>query len=249
MTTWKHPPGTPVIYTEIRGLPSTARLTRTSSPAWSGPGVGSGSGERVRIADGDELGVPVDHLVALPCNAIPELARGPWPIDSYPLTWPRDVAQRTRSQRRTSRYRDEGRAWTADEAWRRLAATAEIFGVRSLVVSTDLQSWIDGDGMRKYARPTTSTDPAVATWLELNGRRYVIAIDAYTLTACNMVATTHVLTALRKIEQQSPDAFERAMRGFMVQREGHAEAGCPRCGGPTEWRGTLVACRRCLDMG
>ena len=58
---WTHPPGTPCIYTEIRGLPSTARLTRTSSPAWESSGH-----ERVRIADGDEFGVPVEHLVALP---------------------------------------------------------------------------------------------------------------------------------------------------------------------------------------
>lgn len=139
----------------------------------------------------------------------------------YPLCWPpswRRAKSRVRAQfKRTEKA--EGSyprhfQLTVPQGFERIQAELDRMGVNAedVIVSTNVVLNLSGAPHGGRAEPS---DPGVAVYWTLKGKKQCMAIDRYDRVADNLAAVAATLEALRAIERHGGGAIlERAFMGF-----------------------------------
>jgi len=142
-------------------------------------------------------------------------------IAPYPLQWPQGRARLTPDQRKYGRFnrkdRYPGEAWTRTsdisvaDALKRLQEELGRIGARFPVVSTNLETRIDGLPRSGAARPN---DPGVAVYFQLAGEHHCLPCDTYTEVAHNIAAVAAHIEATRAVERHGVASIREMFSGF-----------------------------------
>ena len=138
---------------------------------------------------------------------------------AYPLQWPhtrkrRDPAQRSYGAFGTMKSRGNWQSKervTVAEALGRLQDELDRIGAKSYVLSTNLETRLDGlprSGQREPA------DPGVALYFELNGEPHCLPCDTYLSVAQNIAAIAKHIEATRAIERYGVASLKEMFTGF-----------------------------------
>lgn len=127
-------------------------------------------------------------------------------VEAFPLYWPEGRPRTPNYRMQRSRF-DTGFGAALNflrEETRRLNG-------RNLVISTNVPLRIDGLPRANF----TVSDPGVAVYFDLKGKKVVMACDRWNRTHDNLYAIGKTIEALRGIERWgSGDMLEAAFRGF-----------------------------------
>lgn len=146
-------------------------------------------------------------------------------IDSYPLSWPSAWPRTPASSRKTGRFARRERVFDGSsarritdlsiaEGTRRVLRELGLFGMRNVIVSTNVESRRDGLPRSDRRAPV---DPGVAVyWTDPSGKQQqVMAIDIYDTVAANLAAVAATIDAMRAIERHGgAQVLNRAFSGF-----------------------------------
>lgn len=142
-------------------------------------------------------------------------------VEAYPLQWPQGRPRRAaRKEGRfgTSRQRGDY-SWrshseiTVAEALKRLQTEVDRIGGRYAVISTNLETRLDGlprSGQREPA------DPGVALYFQLDGKAHCMPCDTYTKVAHNIAAIAAHIEATRAIERHGVASVSEMFAGFVA---------------------------------
>lgn len=146
-------------------------------------------------------------------------------ITPYPLQWPAN-RKRTRAQeRKTGKF--HGMRWregyggsykakadlTVTEALKRLQEELDKIGARYPVVSTNLETRLDGLPRSGQRAPN---DPGVAVYFQLAGDPVCMPCDTYTLVEHNIAAVAAHIEATRAIERHGVASVKEMFSGFVA---------------------------------
>lgn len=139
-------------------------------------------------------------------------------VQAFPLQWP--TGKPRRSERKDGRFStktDHGswksnRAITVYEAIKRLQAEAGMIGAKNGVLSTNLETRLDGTP-RSGAQPING-DPGVAFYFSLNDKPHCLPCDTYKTVADNIAAIAAHIHATRAIERHGVASVAEMFTGF-----------------------------------
>jgi hypothetical protein len=162
---------------------------------------------------------------------------------AYPLAWPAGKPRTASSRRERGRfgkqkitfygtgenagsYRSKGELTVAD-ALRRLQGELDRLGASLPVVSTNLETRLDGLPRSGQRRPE---DPGVALYFQLKAKPIVLACDHYDTVEANLAAIVAHIDAMRAMERHGVGSLEQMFAGFMA---------LPPAMAPDDWREPL----------
>jgi hypothetical protein len=145
----------------------------------------------------------------------------------YPLKWPAGHPRHGAETRRSGKFsRKErkydtpgGSGWlqsrelTVAEALKRLQAELDRIGARHAVVSSNLETRLDGLPRSGQAEPR---DPGVAVYFQLKDRPYCLPCDTYRRVADNIAAVSSHIEATRAIERYGVASISEMFDGFLA---------------------------------
>lgn len=160
---------------------------------------------------------------------------------AYPLSWPAGKPRTPSHKRERGRFSKHSYRSTSDgtssykvkgdltvaEALRRLQADLDRLRARLPVVSSNLETRLDGlprSGQRKPA------DPGVAVYFQLHGKPIVLAGDRYDTVEANIAAIAAHIDAMRTTERHGVGSLEQMFAGFTA---------LPPAMSPDDWRTVL----------
>jgi hypothetical protein len=141
--------------------------------------------------------------------------------EAYPLQWPAGRGRRlTRKDGRFSAkkavYRN-GNSWTETtnvtvaEALKRLQGELDRIGARYAVISSNLETRLDGLPRSGQSEPT---DPGVAVYFQLDQKPHCLPCDTYNRVAQNIAAVAAHIKATRDIERHGVASVAEMFAGF-----------------------------------
>lgn len=131
---------------------------------------------------------------------------------AYPLQWPAGWPRTVNYHRRMvlGSYDAQNVPW--DRLMKRLSAAVEGIGAKNAVLSTNLETRLDGYPRADRAAPA---DPGVAVYFTRNDRNFVLAQDGYANIRDNVRSIAIALEHLRGLERHGgKHLMERAFTGF-----------------------------------
>jgi hypothetical protein len=159
----------------------------------------------------------------------------------YPLAWPigwtrtkaRRAAMFSKNPRKTN---GAGVVWrqreglTVGDGLARLAGELRRLGARTVVISSNLRTNLDGTITSKQAK--VLEDPGVAVYFRLHDQPRVLACDRWTSAADNMAAIAAHIEAIRAQDRYGVGTLDQAFAGY---------AALPPIGGSQggDWRAEL----------
>lgn len=151
-------------------------------------------------------------------------------VSAYPLQWPASRPRKSAAARRDGRFnikRNNGR-WletksiSVAEALSRLQDELDRIGARYPVVSTNLETRLDGMPRSGQSEPA---DPGVALYFDLAGKPHCMPCDTYTRVAQNIAAIAAHIEATRAIERHGVSSVAEMFAGFTaLPAPGQAES-------------------------
>jgi hypothetical protein len=139
-------------------------------------------------------------------------------IDAYPLAWPAGWPRtRSRGYGRFGKrgmtsygYQTKQNITIAQATSRALDELARL-GATDVVISSNLR--VRNDGL-PYSKQSEPSDPGVAVYFELKGKRQCVPCDTYTHIAQNLAGVAASIEALRALERHGSGLMDRAFTGF-----------------------------------
>ena len=137
-------------------------------------------------------------------------------IAPYPLQWPHGRARRNPLNRKAGKFTSSGRTGrtepvTVAESLSRLQRELDMIGARYPVVSSNLESRLDG--LPRSGQPEPR-DPGVAIYFQLNGKPTCLPCDTYGRVAQNIAAVAAHIEATRAIERHGVATVAEMFSGF-----------------------------------
>jgi len=142
----------------------------------------------------------------------------------YPLQWPAGRARKPAGVRKSGRFNKKvyqshpsGGGWhkTVDisiaDALKRLQEELEAIGARYPVVSSNLETRLDGLPRSGQRKPD---DPGVAVYFQLAGEPHCLPCDTYQLVEHNIAAIAAHIEATRAIERHGVASVREMFSGF-----------------------------------
>jgi hypothetical protein len=133
------------------------------------------------------------------------------PATPYPLQWP--AGRQRRAARKDGRFRKYHEEITVARALARLQAELDLIGARYPVVSSNLETRLDGLPRSGQAEPR---DPGVAVYFQLGGKPHCLPCDTYTKVAQNIAAVAAHIEATRAIERHGVASVAEMFAGFLA---------------------------------
>lgn len=161
---------------------------------------------------------------------------------AYPLSWPMGWKRTVvRSRARFSTGKDASytdsvgkyhrrtvqREASVNDGINRLQAECDRLGARHVILSSNVELRLDGFPRSNQKEPS---DPGVACYFTLNGRKTVLACDKWDRVADNIIAIAKHIEALRGQERWGVGNLEQAFRGYQALPDPTA---------PMNWRDVL----------
>lgn len=142
-------------------------------------------------------------------------------VPAYPLQWPAGRPRRAvRKEGRFGTSRRQGDySWrshseiTVAEALKRLQAEIDRIGGRYAVISTNMETRLDGLPRSGQREPS---DPGVAVYFQLAGKPHCMPCDTYTKVAHNIAAVAAHIEATRAIERHGVASVSEMFAGFVA---------------------------------
>lgn len=161
----------------------------------------------------------------------------------YPLQWP---AGRPRTKVRRNglfgtRQGQDKKRMTPATAFERLSNELDKLGARYPVLSTNLETTLNGRPRSDHANPS---DPGAACYFQLEGIPHCIACDAFERVADNIAAIAAHIEALRGIDRWGCSTQAEAFSGFRQLEAPGTKSWRAVFGFPADWspsRNDLVA--------
>lgn len=154
----------------------------------------------------------------------------------YPLSWPTGWKRTPGHQRQRARFQSGGAALTVHKAITRLSGEVARLGARDEILSTNMQTRLDG---LPYSGQSEPTDPGVAVYFTLKGQARCLACDAWTRTADNIAAIAQHIDALRRIDRYGVGTLDQAFAGYAPRLQA----------APSEWNIVLGVSRSASRAG
>lgn len=129
----------------------------------------------------------------------------------FPLSWPTGWGRTGRAHRRRAAFRSRGAALSAWAAVQRLSDELGRLGATGEVLSTNLETRLDGLPRSGQAEPA---DPGVAVYFRLKGQPRCLACDKWDRVADNIAAIAQHIDALRRIDRYGVGTLEQAFAGY-----------------------------------
>lgn len=149
----------------------------------------------------------------------------------YPLAWPANWRRTPRAARRRANFartlkafdHEAGRAvprgrkpLTVYDAIQRLTGELGRLGARSEILSTNVQTRLDGLPRSNQPEPA---DVGAAVYFTLKGQDRCLACDRWDRVADNIAALAQHIDALRRIERYGVGTIEQAFAGYAALAE------------------------------
>jgi hypothetical protein len=156
-------------------------------------------------------------------------------VSAYPLQWPGGRPRKPQGLRKRSTFGkkvyngrwDETKRLTVAEALSRLQDELDRIGARYPVVSTNLETRLDGLPRSGQAEPS---DPGVALYFDLGCKPHCMPCDTYDRVADNIAAIAKHIEATRAIDRFGVATVSEMFTGF---------AALPAPGAKRPWREVL----------
>lgn len=141
---------------------------------------------------------------------------------AYPLQWPLQRPRTPHGRRRDGKFHrsvDTGRGWrekkdlTLPGAIDRLQGELDRIGARHVVLSTNLETRLDGLPRAGQRQPD---DPGVAVYFDLKGKPHCLPCDTYTKIVANVAAVAAHIEATRAIERHGVASVAEMFSGFQA---------------------------------
>lgn len=136
--------------------------------------------------------------------------------EAYPLQWPHG-RPRTKATKRASFNKKDSRGWaqslTVADALDRLQREVDLLGARQYVLSSNLQTRLDGRPRSGQAEPT---DRGVALYFHIGDKPHCLPCDRYDRVADNIAAVAKHIEATRAIERYGVANMAEMFAGFMA---------------------------------
>lgn len=137
-------------------------------------------------------------------------------VSAFPLQWPVGRPRKSSGQRKLGKFKTSGRtgylqALTVADALGRLQDELDRIGARHTVISTNLETRLDGLPRSDQSEPT---DPGVALYFQLQGKPHCMPCDTYTKVAQNIAAIAAHIEATRAIERHGVSSVAEMFAGF-----------------------------------
>lgn len=137
---------------------------------------------------------------------------------AYPLSWPAGRPRTPLHRRKTAAFGTRGRsatgtkqALTVAEALARLQLQLDNLGARLPVISTNVETRLDGLPRSGAREPT---DPGACLYFQLGGKPHAMPCDTYTKVADNIAAIAAHIEATRAIERHGVATVAEMFAGF-----------------------------------
>jgi hypothetical protein len=132
--------------------------------------------------------------------------------NSYPLSWPIGRPRTPAHKRKRSAFsRENAHALTLEQARRQLEDEFHRLGVRSYILSTNVELRRDG---HPYSNRRAPDDVGVAVYFDLNKRPTVLACDKWDRIPDNIRAIVKHIDALRGQDRWGVGTIEQAFAGY-----------------------------------
>lgn len=132
---------------------------------------------------------------------------------AYPLQWPEGKPRTPPHKRMPARFSSAGRELSVAEANTRLYDEARRLGLRTFVLSTNVELKADG-WPRSGAR--NPDDPGAAFYFTLKGRPHCLPCDRWNRVADNIAAIAKHIEATRAIERYGVGDLAAQFTGFLA---------------------------------
>lgn len=127
----------------------------------------------------------------------------------WPFGWKRTVFRS--SSRFATTSTDSSKRATHSRAVDFLQSELDHLGAKECVLSTNLETRIDGLPRSGQAQPS---DPGAAVYFQLKGKSRVLACDTWNQVQCNIWAIAKHIEALRGIDRWGVGSIEQAFTGY-----------------------------------
>lgn len=154
-------------------------------------------------------------------------------VSAYPLQWPAGRPRKANRKRATFGKKASNGQWmetkslTVGDALGRLQDELDRIGARQPVVSTNLETRLDGLPRSGQAEPR---DPGVALYFQLDGQPHCMPCDTYDRVADNVAAIAKHIEATRAIDRFGVASVREMFTGFQA---------LPAPGAKRPWRDVL----------
>lgn len=135
----------------------------------------------------------------------------PETVTRYPLSWPVGWKRTAGNQRQRAKFQQRGTDISVWGAVQRLSAEIERLGGRNPILSTNLQTRLDG---LPYSNQGNPQDPGAAVYFQLKGQDRCLACDTWNTVAGNIAALAAHIDALRRIDRYGVGTIEQAFAGY-----------------------------------
>lgn len=148
-------------------------------------------------------------------------------VTRYPLAWP--TTHKRNTERRIGYFKSYGEKISIAVAMSRLENELERIGAKDQIISTNIETRLDGRPRSDRAEPS---DPGVALYFTLKGKPHCLPCDTYTKVAQNIAALAAHIEATRAIERYGVASLAEMFTGFQaLPAPGKAES--------QKWRNVL----------
>lgn len=151
-------------------------------------------------------------------------------VSAFPLQWPVGRPRTSPGSRQYGRFNkkqhngrwNETKSLTVADALSRLQDELDRIGARLPVVSSNLETRLDGLPRSGQREPD---DPGVALYFDLRGEPHCLPCDTYTRVADNIAAIAKHIEATRAIERYGVASIKEMFAGFTaLPAPGQAES-------------------------
>jgi hypothetical protein len=146
-------------------------------------------------------------------------------VAPYPLQWPASRPRTPDARRKSPKFTKGERHHSATGSWvrqreitvadalKRLQDELDRIGARLPVVSTNLETRLDGLPRSGQRAPN---DPGVAVYFQLKGQPVCLPCDTYKTVAANIAAVAAHIEATRAIERHGVATVAEMFQGFAL---------------------------------
>lgn len=140
-------------------------------------------------------------------------------VSAYPLQWPANRARKTAGARKSGQFNKKvwngsynaAAALSVSDALRRVQDELDRIGARYPVISTNLETRLDGLPRSNQREPD---DPGVALYFDLAGKPHCMPCDTYDRVADNIAAIAKHIEATRAIDRFGVATVSEMFAGF-----------------------------------
>ena len=129
----------------------------------------------------------------------------------YPLAWPTGWERTPRHKRQRAAFRSKGGQLSVFTAIQRLSVELARLGARGELLSTNLDTRLDGLPRSNQSEPQ---DGGVAVYFTLKNAPRCLACDRWNRVADNIAAIAQHIDALRRIDRYGVGTMEQAFAGY-----------------------------------